>query len=199
MTTEAKKETAMKTNKLEQAHQYLLSEKMNIVGTCESIARLHKAMHERAAEVDEHAARVGAFVFQARQAAADTPQQREALAQVRSDAKTALAPIFARDLWRELSETCKGIGCEPSANERDVYLAAVAWLFDRPLNDAPEIEIGNCIPQLTNAHYMADLFPPLAILFELDKPKVDLPADALGPVEPGEVVAVGTPVEGDSI
>jgi hypothetical protein len=189
----------MKTTKLEQAHQYLLNEKASIVGTCESIANLHKAMHERAAEVDEHAARVGAFVFQARIAAADTPQQREALAQVRNDAKAALAPMFARDLWRQLSGTCDDIGTEPSINEREVYLAAVAWLFDSPLNDAPAIELGNCIPHTKAAQDMADLFPPLAILFGLDKPKLDLPADELGPVEPGEVVAVGTPDEGDRI
>lgn len=171
----------MNTQKLEQARQSLLGEKMNIVGTCESIARLHKAMHERAAEVDEHAARVGAFVFQARQAAAEEPQTKAALLQARADAKTALAPIFARDLWRELVETNQAMGSEPTVNEQEVYLAAVAWLFDRPLNEAPSIGPGNCIPQLESARYMADLFEPLAILFGLDKPEVLPPA-----IEPTE-------------
>lgn len=151
----------MKTQTLETAQRTLLNEKITITGMVDTVGSIQRQLQERAAEVDEHARRMGDFIFSARQVAGEEPAQQERLAQARNDAKGALAPMLARDLWRELAEACESIGGTPTVNERDTYLSIVAWLFERPIEplDGSEIQLGNCVPHLKTTKLIADLFP----------------------------------------
>lgn len=168
------------TTKLEDAAKSLNADHMSITGSIESIERILGTLKARAAEVDEHARRMGDFIFQARQRAGDEPRTKEAIAQARSDAGAALGPILARDLWREMVETCDSIGAVPNKNDLGVYLEVIGYLFGRP-TDAPayEVNTGNVIPALPTASVIAHFWPSIGAYLGLTKPAE--------PAEPAEV------------
>jgi hypothetical protein len=148
--------------KLEEAAKSLNADRVSITGSIESVERILETLKARAAEVDEHARRMGDFIFQARERAGDEPRTKEAITQARSDAGAALGPILARDLWREMVETCESIGSTPNENDRGVYLEVIGYLFGRPTNDpAYEVNVGNVIPALPTAQVIAHFWPSM--------------------------------------
>lgn len=147
---------------LENGRNGLLVERRNITEICETLQRLSKRSEARAQEVDEHARRIGDFIHNARMVAGEEPQQQAALAQARNDAKAALGPMFARDLWRELSYASETIETEMWAIEIDTYVAIVSWLFDRPTNEPVLVVKENVVLALATTRTILELFPALA-------------------------------------
>lgn len=171
--------------KLEDAAKSLNADRVSIIGSIEAIERILETLKTRAAEVDEHARRMGDFIFQARERASDDPRTKEAIEQARSNAGAALGPILARDLWWEMVETCDSIGGTPNENDIGVYLEVIGYLFGRPVNaPAFEVQTGNVIPALPTASVIANLWPSMGAYLGLTKPAE--PAQPAEPAEPAE-------------